>query len=57
MAAVTNPGGLGVMGDNFANLDDLDVGIKELRSLVGDRPFGADFLRAASALLVTFSTP
>ena len=44
VAAVTNAGGLGVMGDNFANLDELDAGIKELRSLVGDRPFGVDFL-------------
>ena len=44
VAAVTNAGGLGVMGDNFANLDELDAGIKELRSLVGDLPFGVDFL-------------
>ncbi|MCH8309956.1 MAG: nitronate monooxygenase, partial [Chloroflexi bacterium] len=47
VAAVTNAGGLGVMGDNFANLDELDAGIKELRSLVGGRPFGVDFLLPA----------
>ena len=44
VAAVTNAGGLGVMGDHFANLDERAAGIKELRSLVGDRPFGVDFL-------------
>ena len=44
VAAVSNAGGLGVMGDSFADLDDLDAGIKELRRLVGDRPFGVDFL-------------
>jgi nitronate monooxygenase len=53
VAAVTNAGGLGVMGDNFANLDDLDAGIKELRSLVGDRPFGVDFLLPATRAEIT----
>ena len=53
VAAVTNAGGLGVMGDNFANLDDLDAGIKELRSLVGGRPFGVDFLLPAVRAEVT----
>ena len=53
VAAVTNAGGLGVMGDNFANLDELDAGIKELRSLVGGRPFGVDFLLPAVRAEVT----
>jgi NAD(P)H-dependent flavin oxidoreductase YrpB (nitropropane dioxygenase family) len=55
VAAVTNAGGLGVMGDNFGNLDDLDAGIKELRSLVGDRPFGVDFLLPATRAEITTS--
>ena len=44
VAEISNAGGLGVMGDSFLDLDELDAGIKELRSLVGDRPFGVDFL-------------
>ena len=48
VAAVSNAGGLGVMGDSFADLDELDAGIKELRRLVGDRPFGVDFLLPAA---------
>ncbi len=47
VAAVSNAGGLGVMGDNFQSLDQLDAGIRELRHLVGDRPFGVDFLLPA----------
>ncbi len=53
VAAVSNAGGLGVMGDNFADLDDLDAGIRELRGLVGDKPFGVDFLLPATRAEVT----
>ena len=55
VAAVSNAGGLGVMGDSFQNLNELDAGIKELRSLVGDRPFGVDFLLPATRAEVTTS--
>ena len=48
VAAVTNLGGVGVLGDNFNNLDELDQGIKAVRALVGDKPFGVDFLLPAS---------
>ena len=53
VAAISNAGGLGVMGDNFKNLDELDAGIKELRRQVGDRPFGVDFLLPATRAEVT----
>lgn len=53
VAAVTNAGGLGVMGDNFANLDELDSGIKDLRNKVGDRPYGVDFLLPATRAEIT----
>ena len=53
VAAISNAGGLGVMGDNFRDLDQLDAGIRELRSLVGDRPFGVDFLLPATRAEVT----
>ncbi len=53
VAAVSNAGGLGVMGDNFRDLDELDAGIREVRSLVGDRPFGVDFLLPATRAEVT----
>ena len=56
VAEVSNAGGLGVMGDNFTTLDELDAGIKELRSLVGDRPFGVDFLLPATRADVTASS-
>ena len=56
VAEVSNAGGLGVMGDNFLTLDELDAGIKELRSLVGDRPFGVDFLLPATRADVTASS-
>ena len=55
VAEVTNAGGLGVMGDSFADLDQLDAGIKELRRLVGDRPFGVDFLLPATRAELTSS--
>ena len=49
VAAVTNAGGLGVMGDNFADLDDLDAGIRELRALVqtSRRPASTRFTRTS----------
>lgn len=53
VAAISNAGGLGVMGDNFRNLDELDAGIREVKSLVGDRPFGVDFLLPATRAEVT----
>ena len=53
VAAISNAGGLGVMGDNFRNLDELDAAIREVRSLVGDRPFGVDFLLPAARAEVT----
>jgi nitronate monooxygenase len=55
VAEISNAGGLGVMGDSFLNLDELDAGIKELRGLVGDRPFGVDFLLPATRADVTDS--
>ena len=55
VAEVSNAGGLGVMGDSFADLDQLDAGIKELRRLVGDRPFGVDFLLPATRAELTSS--
>ena len=55
VAEVTNAGGLGVMGDSFADLDQLDAGIKELCRLVGDRPFGVDFLLPATRAELTSS--
>ncbi|MCH7745345.1 MAG: nitronate monooxygenase, partial [Chloroflexi bacterium] len=55
VAEVSNAGGLGVMGDNFHTLDELDAGIKTLRSLVGDRPFGVDFLLPATRADITES--
>lgn len=55
VAEISNAGGLGVMGDSFLDLDELDAGIKELRSLVGDRPFGVDFLLPATRADVTTS--
>ena len=57
VAEVSNAGGLGVMGDNFHTLDELDAGIKTLRSLVADRPFGVDFLLPATRADITESMP
>ena len=53
VAEVSKAGGLGVMGDNFLSIDELDAGIKELRRQVGDRPFGVDFLLPATRAEVT----
>ena len=55
VAEVSNAGGLGVMGDSFPDLDQLDAGIKELRRLVGDRPFGVDFLLPVTRAELTSS--
>ncbi len=48
VAAISNAGGLGVLGNNFRNTDDLDAGIRELKRQVGDRPYGVDFLLPAT---------
>ncbi|MFL2639998.1 MAG: NAD(P)H-dependent flavin oxidoreductase [Dehalococcoidia bacterium] len=47
VAEISNAGGLGVLGDSFLSLEDLDQGIRELKSLVGGRPFGVDFMLPA----------
>ena len=43
VAAVSNAGGLGVMGYGFNTAQEFDEGIRRLRSLT-DRPFGVDFM-------------
>ena len=43
VAAVSNAGGLGVMGYGFKNAQEFDEGIRKVRSLT-DRPFGVDFM-------------
>lgn len=48
VAAVSNAGGLGVLGDNFRDLDDMDAAITEVKRLTAGRPYGVDFLIAAS---------
>src|SRR5690349_23130985 len=48
VAAVSNAGGLGVLGDNFHDLDEMDAAIRAVKGRVGGRPFGVDFLIAAS---------
>ncbi|MBI4235792.1 MAG: nitronate monooxygenase [Chloroflexi bacterium] len=48
VAAVSNAGGLGVMGYSFHDPDEFDQAIKELRRLTGGRPFGVDFPIPAS---------
>ncbi|MBI4233588.1 MAG: nitronate monooxygenase [Chloroflexi bacterium] len=50
VAAVTNLGGLGVMGDKGGpgNVDDLDRAIREVKRLVGGKPFGVDLLLPAT---------
>ncbi len=53
VAAITNAGALGVLGDNFRNLDEMDEGITRLKSLVGDKPYGVDFLVPATRAEVT----
>ncbi|MBI4235790.1 MAG: nitronate monooxygenase [Chloroflexi bacterium] len=46
-AAVSNAGGLGVLGYGFHTPAEFDEGIREVRRLT-DRPFGADFMIPAS---------
>jgi NAD(P)H-dependent flavin oxidoreductase YrpB (nitropropane dioxygenase family) len=48
VAAVSNAGGLGVLGDNFHDLEEMDAAIREVKRRTGGRPFGVDFLIAAS---------
>ena len=48
VAAVSNAGGLGVLGDNFHDLDEMDAAITEVKRRTAGRPFGVDFLIAAS---------
>ena len=43
VAAVSNAGGLGVLGYGFNNPQEFDEGIRKVRSLT-DRPFGVDFM-------------
>ncbi|MCY4576419.1 MAG: nitronate monooxygenase family protein [Chloroflexi bacterium] len=56
VAAISNAGALGVLGDNFRNLDEMDEGIRRLKSLVGDKPYGMDFLVPATRAEVTASS-
>lgn len=53
VAAVSNAGGLGVLGDSFRTLDEMDDGIKELKKLTNGRPYGVDFLLPATRADVT----
>jgi NAD(P)H-dependent flavin oxidoreductase YrpB (nitropropane dioxygenase family) len=53
VAAVSNAGGLGVLGDSFRTLDEMDEGIKELKKLTNGRPYGVDFLLPATRADVT----
>ena len=47
VAAVSNAGGLGVLGNSFRyDPDKMDAGIKKLK-LLTDRPFGVNFLLPA----------
>ena len=55
VAAVSNGGGLGVLGDNFHDLDEMEAAIRQVKALVGARPFGVDFLIPASREEVTTS--
>ncbi len=43
VAAVSNAGGLGVMGYGFNTPQEFDEGIRKVRTLTG-RPFGVDFM-------------
>ena len=56
VAAISNAGALGVLGDNFRNLDEMDEGLRRLKSLVGDKPYGMDFLVPATRAEVTASS-
>ncbi len=53
VAEVSKAGGLGVLGDNFATVEELDAGIRELKRQIGDRPYGVDFLLPATRAEVT----
>ena len=53
VAAVSNAGGLGVLGDSFSNLDEMDRGIQELKRLTNGHPYGIDFLLPAVRADVT----
>jgi NAD(P)H-dependent flavin oxidoreductase YrpB (nitropropane dioxygenase family) len=53
VAAVSNAGGLGVLGNNFRNPEEMDRGIQELKRLIGDKPYGVDFLLPATRAEVT----
>ncbi|MBI2857130.1 MAG: nitronate monooxygenase [Chloroflexi bacterium] len=48
VAAVSNAGGLGVMGNNYRTPEELDQGIREVKRLVGGKPFGVDLLLPAT---------
>jgi NAD(P)H-dependent flavin oxidoreductase YrpB (nitropropane dioxygenase family) len=43
-AAITNAGGFGVYGATRDNPDAISTRLAQIRSMVGDRPFGADLL-------------
>jgi nitronate monooxygenase len=53
VAEVSKAGGLGVLGNNFPNVEALDLGIRELKRQVGDLPYGVDFLLPATRAEVT----
>ena len=48
VAAVSNAGGLGVLGNSFRTPEELDDGIREVKRLTGGRPYGVDFLLPVS---------
>ena len=48
IASVTNAGGIGVLGQNGAEPDELRSNINWIRERVGDKPFGIDILLPAS---------
>jgi NAD(P)H-dependent flavin oxidoreductase YrpB (nitropropane dioxygenase family) len=48
IAAVTNAGGIGVLGANSSSPDELESDIAWIRERVGDKPFGIDLLLPAS---------
>jgi NAD(P)H-dependent flavin oxidoreductase YrpB (nitropropane dioxygenase family) len=48
IAAVTNAGGIGVLGATGSTPDEIDSDIQWIRERVGDKPFGVDLLVPAS---------
>ena len=48
IAAVTNAGGIGVLGGGRMTAEELRSAIRWIRERVGDRPFGVDLLVPAS---------